>query len=66
MKETLRTDYYVYAYLRQRDSKRAAAETPYYIGKGHGYRINDKYGHPPYLKKKEELKLLKILQRKQH
>ena len=29
MTETLRTDYYVYAYLRQRDSKRAPAGTPY-------------------------------------
>ena len=30
----LRTDYYVYAYLRKSD------DTPYYIGKGTRYRIN--------------------------
>ena len=46
MKGTLRTDYYVYAYLRQRDSKRGSAGTPYYIGKGAGYRIHQKGGHP--------------------
>ena len=61
MKETLRTDYYVYAYLRQRDSKRAAAGTPYYIGKGQGYRINDKQGHPPLPKKERRIKVAENL-----
>lgn len=31
---TLRKDYYVYAYLRSRDSENGEAGSPYYIGKG--------------------------------
>ena len=46
MSETLRTDYYVYAYIRDKDSEVAEAGTPYYIGKGNGYRIHQKSGHP--------------------
>jgi hypothetical protein len=61
MKETIRTDYYVYAYLRQRDSKRATVGTPYYIGKGHGYRINEKDGHPPLPKKERRIKVAENL-----
>ena len=61
MKETLRTDYYVYAYLRQRDSKRARAGTPYYIGKGQGYRIHEKNGHPFLPKKERRIKIAENL-----
>lgn len=35
--------YYVYAYLRNKDSATAKAGTPYYIGKGKKNRINEKH-----------------------
>ena len=38
--------YYVYAYLRNKDSKTAKAGTPYYIGKGTGRRIYDQHTVP--------------------
>jgi len=45
--------FYVYAYIRQKDSKTAKAGTPYYIGKGHGNRMYDKHEniHKPKDKK---------------
>ena len=61
MSETIRTDYYVYAYLRQRDSKRGSAGTPYYIGKGQGYRIHEKNGHPFLPKKERRIKIAENL-----
>lgn len=38
--------YYVYAYLRSKDSKTAKAGTPYYIGKGKGTRYKTKHHCP--------------------
>lgn len=35
--------YYVYYYIRPRDSKVAKAGTPYYVGKGKGSRCTDKH-----------------------
>lgn len=39
--------YYVYAYLRAKDSANGKAGTPYYIGKGNGRRAFDKCRIPP-------------------
>ena len=38
--------YYVYAYLRKKDSTTAKAGTPYYIGKGTGGRITGRHRVP--------------------
>jgi len=36
-------NFYVYAYLRSKDSATAKAGTPYYIGKGSKNRMNEKH-----------------------
>lgn len=44
--------YYVYAYLREKDSKTAKAGSPYYIGKGKGKRAYGKHYSCPVPKNK--------------
>lgn len=40
----IRSDYYVYVWLRAKDSEIAPRYTPYYVGKGRGKRAFEKYG----------------------
>ena len=40
-------DFYIYAYIRAKDSKTAKAGTPYYIGKGKGDRAWGRHKHIP-------------------
>lgn len=50
--------YYVYAYLRNKDSTTAKAGTPYYIGKGHGNRAYDKHRGTKVPKDKSRIVIL--------
>lgn len=52
------TTYYVYAYLRSKDSETAKAGTPYYIGKGKGDRYKKKH-YVPIPKNSENIVFLK-------
>ena len=52
------SDFYVYAYLRSRDSETAATGTPYYIGKGRRRRAYNKHNNTPTPKDKANIVLL--------
>lgn len=51
--------YYVYAYIRNKDSATAKAGTPYYIGKGTGRRAYQKHGKMPVPKDKSNIIFIK-------
>ena len=50
--------FYVYAYIRIRDSDTAKAGTPYYIGKGSGYRMLGDHGRTRVPKNKNQIMIL--------
>ncbi len=50
--------YYVYAYLRNKDSSTAKAGTPYYIGKGKGRRAWDQHSTTNVPKDKSRIVIL--------
>lgn len=50
--------YYVYAYLRSKDSPNGKAGTPYYIGKGKGKRAYKDHGSVPLPKNKNLIVML--------
>ena len=52
------TIYYVYAYIRSKDSITAKAGTPYYIGKGKGKRAFASHGKTPVPKDKSNIVFL--------
>ena len=47
--------YYIYAYLRNKDSETGKAGTPYYIGKGYGSRAFRSHKHMPVPKDKSNI-----------
>lgn len=53
-----KNSYYVYAYIRSKDSKTAKAGTPYYIGKGFSDRLFKKHGKMPVPKNKNFIIIL--------
>jgi len=54
------TIYYVYAYLRTKDSNTAKAGTPYYIGKGCDYRAYSKRHSVPVPNDKSKIVFLEV------
>lgn len=50
--------FYVYAYIRIRDTATAKAGTPYYIGKGSGTRFAGDHGHLQVPKNKNQIIIL--------
>jgi hypothetical protein len=52
------TIYYVYAYMRDKDSKTSKAGTPYYIGKGSHARKNSKHQKVPVPSNKKYIVIL--------
>lgn len=50
--------YYVYFYLRSKDSKTAKAGTPYYVGKGKQKRAHEKHKNVPIPKDKSRIILV--------
>lgn len=58
MGEILYNMFYIYAYIRNKDSATAKAGTPYYIGKGHGDRAYQKRKHVPKPKSKNCIVIL--------
>lgn len=57
-KNKLYLSYYVYAYIRSKDSKTAKSGTPYYIGKGKGDRALKKHGKIPVPKNKNYIVII--------
>lgn len=58
MKNIYRFDFYVYAYIRNKDSSTAKAGTPYYIGKGTGNRAYHNHGKIPIPKNNRYIVIL--------
>jgi hypothetical protein len=54
----MKLTYYIYAYIRSKDTLTAKAGTPYYIGKGSGYRITARHNTVKVPKDKSKIVIL--------